>query len=557
LRFKRDMRIAILPLLFCPVLLMAQLGIRSKDIPGVQPLKGDYLYIDETEVSNQQYAEYMQWLRSKGFVDSLRSNYPDTTCWMASLGFNEPFKIYYFQHPAYRNYPVVGITQRQAENFCQWRRDRILENFKANNIPIEDILVRLPSQAEWEYAARGGQSEHAIYPWPGESVRITKDAVGKYKTPSENYKLRQKDVGMARMNFKSWGSELGNGTSTGAFITTPVNGYWPNAYGLYNMSGNVAEWVQEPGVSKGGSWMSTPYECRIDAVASGTGRLEGQNTIGFRCVIEIVRLPAKTKEWDLRAKDIEAAFGYFRDSLQAGTMEVTNLWYRKFVEETGLAQHAPNDTLWLQYDRYKWHLMYSKYQEFNAYPVVNISYEGAVAYCNWLTKKYASLEGRRYADKQVVFRLPTAEEWRILASGGRIGNTYPWGGPYARNSRGCFLSNFHPKPEYAIAPSHSGSGASSLLAYDTSEARSADGCEFTCAVDSYFPNDFGLYNCSGNAAEMVAEKGKSCGGSWDSDLYWLRVNYIQGTDGMVITPNTDSYAGPSPELGFRVLMEIR
>lgn len=144
--------------------------------------------------------------------------YPDTLCWLKDFtyAYNEPFVKEYFSHPGYDNYPVVGVNWNQAQAFCNWRTQ--LYNNNSNSHVHE---WRLPSETEWEYAARGGLSG-AIYPWGSHYTRNNK--------------------GCFLANFKPL---RGNYISDGGVVTLPVGTYEPNGFGLYDMAGNVAEWTNE------------------------------------------------------------------------------------------------------------------------------------------------------------------------------------------------------------------------------------------------------------------------------------------------------------------------
>ncbi len=142
--------------------------------------------------------------------------YPDTLCWLKDMtySYNDPFVREYFSHVGYDNYPVVGITWHQARAFCHWRT-QIFNHYSDSRVQE----WRLPSDAEWEYAARGGLMG-AKYPWGGPYTRNKK--------------------GCFLANFKPL---RGNYISDGGFTTVPVGTYEPNGYGLYDMAGNVAEWT--------------------------------------------------------------------------------------------------------------------------------------------------------------------------------------------------------------------------------------------------------------------------------------------------------------------------
>ena len=148
--------------------------------------------------------------------------YPDTLVWVKDFtySYNEPMTRNYFVHPAFDDYPVVGVNWHQANAFSCWR-SRFWEGYRVKiGEPLMDPF-RLPTEAEWEYAARGGK-KLAQYPWGGPYVRNTK--------------------GCILANFKPG---RGNYPEDGGFYTVRADAYWPNDYGLYNMAGNAAEWTSD------------------------------------------------------------------------------------------------------------------------------------------------------------------------------------------------------------------------------------------------------------------------------------------------------------------------
>lgn len=149
-------------------------------------------------------------------TNKIISIYPDTVVWVRDFqySYNEPKLLKYFSHPGYSEYPVVGVTWEQAHAFCQWRSDFFRDNSK------QDAQVyRLPTEAEWEYAARGGR-KMAMYPWGG---NYTRDAKGCFLA-----------------NFKPYRGSYTDDTGTSPMR---VASFRPNDFGLFDMAGNVSEWT--------------------------------------------------------------------------------------------------------------------------------------------------------------------------------------------------------------------------------------------------------------------------------------------------------------------------
>lgn len=217
--------------------------------------------------------------------------YPDTLVWVRDFtySYNEPMTRNYFWHPAFDDYPVVGVTWPQAQAFCYWRT-KLWNTYRAINGEVNTEDFRLPTEHEWEYAARGGHA-HAMYPWGNYYVRNAK--------------------GCILANFKPG---RGNYPEDGGLYTVKTDAYFPNDYGLYNMAGNVAEWTSSAfyenaysfqhdlnpdirydaekddpeswkrKVIRGGSWKDIAYY-----IQTGSRHWEYQDTaksyIGFRCAL--------------------------------------------------------------------------------------------------------------------------------------------------------------------------------------------------------------------------------------------------------------------------------
>lgn len=158
----------------------------------------------------------------------------------AGLGLQRAFVEYYFQNPAFNMYPVVGISWFQANDYCRWRtgiyNQQLKDKSKGKEEPVYSPQYRLPTEAEWEYAARG-LLEQENYPWAGKSLR---NAEGRFRA---NFKRGRGDYA-GRSNYAD-NTRLVEGLNDGYMIPAPVRAYFPNDFGLFNMAGNVAEWTMD------------------------------------------------------------------------------------------------------------------------------------------------------------------------------------------------------------------------------------------------------------------------------------------------------------------------
>jgi formylglycine-generating enzyme len=220
--------------------------------------------------------------------------YPDTTVWVRDFNYsyNDPMHQDYFWHDAYANYPVVGVSWNQANAFADFRtryHNIALNKRKTKNKPAGRVIsYRLPTEIEWEYAARGGL-QNAPFPWGGPYLV---DDRGCYLA---NFKPKRGDY-----------MEIIDGKKTGYMYTSPVKMFPPNGYGLYDMSGNVAEWTLSPYnrasyivqstlnpsiilsnetkmVVRGGSWKDIGYMLMVSA-RDYEHKDSARSFIGFRTV---------------------------------------------------------------------------------------------------------------------------------------------------------------------------------------------------------------------------------------------------------------------------------
>jgi gliding motility-associated lipoprotein GldJ len=252
-------------------------------------------YMDETEVTNLQYLEYVYWLnRAYGAENPIiaQKALPDTLVWRSKLSYNEPMVNYYLRYPAYRDYPVVGVSWLQATEYCKWRTDRVNEMImireglmknsnlnkqneetfnteayllgltpvdikkqlrdytpggKKRDVKMEDGILlpnyRLPTESEWEYASVAYKTasynenvdSRKVYPWSGLTLRRGDTE----KTRGRMYA----NYVRGRGDYKGIAGNLNDNSSYTSAVKD--NFYIPNDFGLYHMAGNVSEWVMD------------------------------------------------------------------------------------------------------------------------------------------------------------------------------------------------------------------------------------------------------------------------------------------------------------------------
>ena len=242
-----------------------------------------FTWFDAEAAAAESKKTRQQFIDRKPYIKEEVEIYPDTTVWIKDFiySYNEPMHNEYFSHPAYQDYPVVGISWKQAMAFCNWRTHFKNSYQRSKNKPLVNKF-RLPSEAEWEFAARGGIPS-GVYPWGGP------------------YLLN--DRGCFLANFKPL---RGDYAADQAVYTVEAKSYLPNDFNLFNMAGNVAEWTSSsydvnayeyvaslnPNMSlgrenrkvvRGGSWKDVAYYLRVssrDYEYQDTSR----SYIGFRTV---------------------------------------------------------------------------------------------------------------------------------------------------------------------------------------------------------------------------------------------------------------------------------
>lgn len=266
---------------------------RRKEID-TRKLNFEYYWIDLKAAAQRENREQGMRDRSVFIKKDVINVYPDTLAWIHdyAYSYHEPLTKMYFWHPAYDDYPVVGVNWKQARAFCIWRT-QLLNSYLADEGGAFVQDYRLPTESEWEYAARGSL-ELSPYPWGGPYIRNSRGCfLGNFKPMRGSYQ------------------------DDGGVYTVKATSYWPNDYGLYCMAGNVSEWTSNAydesaysfthdistdyeydakdsdppalkrKVIRGGSWKDVMY-----FLQTGTRSYEYQDTskcyVGFRCVMSFL-----------------------------------------------------------------------------------------------------------------------------------------------------------------------------------------------------------------------------------------------------------------------------
>lgn len=291
-------------------------------------------WMDETEMTNNDYKEFLFDMKKRVSKDSLDKLEPSEKVWRGAMSFNDVYESYYFRFPGFNFYPVAGVSWTQANTYAEWRTDyvqkQIVKSMKMDSTLTRSQLIergvviaefRLPTEAEWEYAAKAmigtqyldeNQEYGRIYPWDGRGVRNPYNGRGKKGGKQGDFLA----------NFKrgrgDYAGIAGRQTNDGEILPSNVYDMAPNDFGLYNMAGNMNEWVYDvyrplsfqdaddlnplrkdgvydekenygsallndsTRVYKGGSWRDVTYW-----LAPGARRFMHQdsstNHIGFRC----------------------------------------------------------------------------------------------------------------------------------------------------------------------------------------------------------------------------------------------------------------------------------
>jgi formylglycine-generating enzyme required for sulfatase activity len=214
------------------------------------------------------FITFLNSIKQTENIDDFKAAEIRSENWKTTGEYTDPLAEYYHSHEAYENYPVVNISYKGAILFCEWLTNQYNENTKRK---FNKVIFRLPSKEEWIIAAKGGDS-NAIYPWKGTELKNKK---GQYFCNFKNSEDR-------------FCSVKGVKHTENADITTLSLSYFPNSYGLYNMSGNVSEMLAEEGFVIGGNWKDSEEHMKIETDSNYYKTESSMPTIGFRFFMDLI-----------------------------------------------------------------------------------------------------------------------------------------------------------------------------------------------------------------------------------------------------------------------------
>lgn len=221
-------------------------------------------FMKSAEITIAEYREFIRDLQKSGDLETLQVALPDSTAWRMQSTHLEPLERYYFNHPAYDEYPVVCVSYEGAKAWCDWKTKKALTEKTKDGYTA---YYRLPTKEEWIYAAHNNHPQ-SIYSWGGSDIKNLK--------------------GCFLCNFNPTAEDADgdplfpSGLADNAQLTAPVKSYAPSTWGFYNQNGNVAEMVSESGIAMGGSWNSSKTEITNTSEMAFTSP---NPMVGFRPVI--------------------------------------------------------------------------------------------------------------------------------------------------------------------------------------------------------------------------------------------------------------------------------
>jgi formylglycine-generating enzyme required for sulfatase activity len=430
--------------------------------------------------------------------------------------------------------------------------------------PKKDICTLLPAQ-------QPRMNFYYSLTMPQQNISSIKDQLYVVGLASQVSKQRLDNISIIRENLEK--------RFLLDYLTVDFNGETAEATGKMFQSNYLIPMVllYEHYIDKGEREKAKNIEALLTKIADETGKSGLINNFirnGKRSTTPFI-------PYSLDVKSLEESLRIIKGNIYAYASEVTNEQYNNFLKhlidtkQTELYERCKIDLS--QYSEPTLSFMKSyhapqqatkKQKFFTQYPVVNISFEAAQAYCEWLTAQYNNQTEKKF--KKVKFRLPTISEWQVAAAGlpkatsWILGeNTaevklFPAGKEFGKEFEAKTVSLSDPEilyPWFRVfnyrnkVLNHKGCSLGNFKFPDTMKAcngrvNAADGFWLMSQVESYFPNDVGLYDVVGNVAEMTDEKGKACGGSW---------NHIPEESTI---KSINEYKGPDASTGFRLFMEV-
>jgi formylglycine-generating enzyme required for sulfatase activity len=263
------------------MVLAAQAQLPSRKMEKNWALLEENVYISQTEVSNQ---EYRAFLTATANMPEYAAALWDTSAWSRLLTYNAPFIQHYHRHPAYDDYPAVNMSQQGAALFCQWLT---LQYNARPDRAFQQVIIRLPATEEITKAMGRGMgwegAEQSSGSLPNEQFLNDK---GQY---TANFTIiRQDAIKQDALQPTSPSIDDNPYLRDPAIITAPVTSYRPDAWGIYNLQGNVAEWTTSANVAMGGSYATTGWYL-LPGRELPREAVKGHPDTGFRYVIEVVK----------------------------------------------------------------------------------------------------------------------------------------------------------------------------------------------------------------------------------------------------------------------------
>ena len=253
----------------------------GKAVVGGDTVSVQSFYMSTTEITNFQYLEFLYHLKRNKELDKLKLAQIDSTKWLNSMGYGEAYVKHYHNHSAYHSFPVVNVSKKGAEMYCEWLTE-VYDSISGGELKLQ---FRIPTRAEYMRAARG-DNHSKVYTWEG--IRITKsDGKPVFHGQIQANCLsngaecirRNPETGKLEFIMADYRDEYFYADN--ADVTAPAKSYWPNDFGFYNINGNVEEMISDSDHAVGGGWKSPGYDIRNESIQPFK---EASSTVGFRVI---------------------------------------------------------------------------------------------------------------------------------------------------------------------------------------------------------------------------------------------------------------------------------